>query len=62
MHNIEIREQNAYLLESVKDLLFASQALMRAATGENPPANLSQAKDHIMTSCNYLLGIAGKIG
>ncbi len=61
MHPIEIREQNAYLLQEVKYLLFASQCLMRAATNENPPANIGSAKSHISQVVKRLEGIAMRL-
>ena len=61
MHPIEIREQNANLLEEVKDLLFASQCLMRAVTNENPPANIGHAKSKIYAVAQRLTGIAMRL-
>lgn len=62
MHQIEIREQNANLLEVVKQLLYASGCLMDAATGLHPQASLADAKAEIMRSAGHLEGIAMRIG
>jgi hypothetical protein len=48
MHSIEIREQSDNLAQEIEWLLGAQRALMHAATGLNPPANLAQAKAMIL--------------
>lgn len=62
MHPIEIREQNANLVGEIVELVRASHTLMRAATNENPPANLAQAKAIILEVLERLPGIAMRIG
>lgn len=62
MHPVDIRGHNADLIAEIAELLRASHVLMRAATNENPPANIAQAKAIISNVAEMLTGIVERMG